>query len=598
MSTKDDGTVALDESDPALAETLAVAEPAEPVLEAPPGEPVPAVAEAAPETPPAAPPGPIADDDGTAFLLFARDGLDSPIADLTVTVDVPGQPPVTRTTDAQGAIGLVLEGPMEGEAKVAVKDLTGQQQHICTLDLAQCREGAVLRSPKVHVPIRFEPHRGEPAKPASAKARAAPAAPAVPAPPKHGAPASPPALATAVDEPWWAPALSKARHWLDSVIGDTPLRTGPPGAPPIIARARNLQGNPVIVAAGPECPNKDRLLLGENNAYREAILEAAKCVGIDPRAIAALIGAEAAREEIFVPVLDDKGQPVLIKSGEKKGQPLTAHRGTRWKVDSAASSSKAVGLTQFIPGTWLGLAMTPSHLNEQCRAKGWIFDAERTRTVGTKQEKYVQQQFRLSATSSTFDPAQPRYFDPKNSQYLEIQNIQDCLNLRNDPTCSILTAADYAVQNLKRLAAEKGFKTNGLTDAEKAKLIYLMHHEGPGVGIAFLHNSKHYSKTNLTVQIGAYEASRWINSVIAAESTAEQAGELKEAGDGTIQQTTKAYRGWLADYINTNINLNIFSCVGGLDNPKLSEIAVKIGGAEVVYVEPPMKPSKKKGKAQ
>jgi len=583
MGTKDDGTAALDESDPALAETLAVAEPAEPVLEAPPGEPV---AEAAPETPPAAPPEPIADDDGTAFLLFARDGLDSPIADLTVTVDVPGQAPVTRTTDAQGAIGLVLEGPREGEAKVSVKDLTGQQQHICTLDLAQCREGAVLRSPKVHVPIKFEPHRGEPARPASTKVRAAPAAPAapaVPAPSKPGAPASPPAPATAVDEPWWAPLLSKARHWLDPVIGDTLLSAGPPGAPPIIARARNVQGNPVIVAVGAECPNKDCLRLGENNAYREAILEAGRRVGIDPRAIAALIDAEAAKVPIVVPVLDDKGQPMLIKSGKKKGKPLMITRGTRWKADSAAGTSRAVGLTQFIPGTWLAMAMKPSHLHEQCRAKGWIYDAELTRTVGNKQEKYLQPQFRLSATSSTFNPAQP--------QYGACQNVQDCLNLRNDPTCSILTAADYAVENLANAAA-KGFNMNGLTDAEKAKLMYLMHHEGAGGGIAFLRNSKLYSEADLIKQAGAVKARQWIDSVIAADRKAVQAGELKEAGDGTIQQTTKAYRGWLADYIHAKINLNNFSRAGGLENPKLSAIATKIGGAEIAYVEAPQ------GKAQ
>jgi hypothetical protein len=74
----------------------------------------------------------------------------------------------------------------------------------------------------------------------------------------------------------------------------------------------------------------DSLDLGVNETYRDAILHASQRTGMTPQAIAAVIGAEAAR--------GPKG---------------------RWNPKSYNKSSGATGLTQFTSKTWLGMARQP-----------------------------------------------------------------------------------------------------------------------------------------------------------------------------------------------------------------------------------------------
>ncbi|WP_081629234.1 DUF2272 domain-containing protein [Methylopila sp. M107] len=86
------------------------------------------------------------------------------------------------------------------------------------------------------------------------------------------------------------------------------------------------------------------LSLGVNEQYRAAILKAEERTGIDGAALAALIDAEAAKNNQSV-----------------------------WKADSKASTSSASGLTQFLDATWLAQATTAgSYLNETARWLGLV----------------------------------------------------------------------------------------------------------------------------------------------------------------------------------------------------------------------------------
>ena len=487
---------------------------------------------------------------------------------LELTVQLPDGSSVTRTTSEQGAITVPLEGRMQGQATVSVTDLTGKKQPTCTLDLERCHTAVVIRSPKVLVPVRAELHKGEPAKPAASspnpKTTAKPTTTASPAD-AHAA------------EPWWVHAVDQAKEWLNPLIGDLPLHPrAHPVAPPLVAQGRNLEGHPVSVAVGPECPNKDGLRLGYNNRYRQAILDAGKRLGIDPRAVATLIDAESSPEPEKIALTGKDGKPLL----DKKGKPRELIVGTHWKVDSAASTSGARGLTQFVPATWLGMAMKPgTYLHERCKEAGWVFQADVTTTTHGKPTTHKQWQFKLADGSSTFDPA-PRG-NPKRS--FGDANIQACLALRDDATCSIITAADYGVENLA-LISRSGFNMAGLTDAEKAKLMYLMHHEGSS-GIKFLNNTATYTAGQLIGQTKERRASEWIAAVMKDDDKETNNDQPRHWTSATLAQTTKAYRSWLTDFIFLKIDLNGFACVQNLDIPSLQAIFKKISAASLEVVK-------------
>ncbi|MES1199621.1 MAG: hypothetical protein ABUS48_06545 [Pseudomonadota bacterium] len=84
----------------------------------------------------------------------------------------------------------------------------------------------------------------------------------------------------------------------------------------------------------------------QNAAYADPLFEAAERTGIDPAALAALIGAEAA----------------------------TDHHGV-WNAQSFNAGSKAGGLTQFTESSWHGEARRAGTLlHEECARRGWIDD--------------------------------------------------------------------------------------------------------------------------------------------------------------------------------------------------------------------------------
>jgi Peptidase family M23 len=179
---------------------------------------------------------------------------------------------------------------------------------------------------------------------------------------------------------------------------------------------------------GPEAKPVEELVinnlkLGVNEIYRNEILAAAEKCDMDPAGLASLIDAEAAK-------LAD---------------------GT-WNRDSRNPKSTAVGLTQFLKGTW-----------NQMATQSWT-----TLNKAAKEKEFV---------------------DANN----RITNAGQLLALRTDPALSITSAAEYAASNLKFVMKKnpnyRGFYDPRTPDG-KMRLAYLCHHEGAGGALIYLRGGK------------------------------------------------------------------------------------------------------------
>lgn len=146
--------------------------------------------------------------------------------------------------------------------------------------------------------------------------------------------------------------------------------------------------------------------------------------------------------------------------------------------------------------------------------------------------------------------------------------------MRMDPTWSINAAADYGAMNLQVLK-DKGFKLSGLNDMDKAKLMYLLHHEGGGVGSLFIKNKlidrkdgKHglaQTKAVFAIQLGG-------NGAALSE-------ELIDRADGDVEF---AYRNWLAKYIDTRFaESDKYFCSRPISAKTLSVLMSQIGGEKL-----------------
>jgi peptidoglycan hydrolase-like protein with peptidoglycan-binding domain len=217
----------------------------------------------------------------------------------------------------------------------------------------------------------------------------------------------------------------------------------------------------------------DDLVLGPNDRYREALLQAQSIAGIDAAALAALIDAEAAK----------------IGAGADTGV---------WDAKSSNATTSAAGLAQFIEGTWCDMACRPGKLlNKTARQSGMV-----------------------------------------TSDNQVTPNMRKALlALRFDPTLSIVTAAEYGLDNLKALIKDKLVDSN-IGDDDRAWNIYLAHHEGLAGAEHFLRNDQVIPFSKLVQQVGTARANQL---VVAA------------AGDVTI-----AYRKWLTDFMEQKIQPSRF----------------------------------------
>lgn len=449
------------------------------------------------------------------IILLVRDGLDQPIENLPVIVEIPTGATIESKTTEQGAVTLP---PLkrEGSAKVSVKSPDGRRQPVCTIDLAQCKHAAIVRSPKIAVPVKLKTHTQT-----------------------RGAPSG----GTSGDT-WYElnGALRKAWRWVKDIVHDKDVT--PPASPrkpatPIVKQTVSKAGNPLTVVAGPECPNSGNLRLGQNNIYRAAVIKAAQRCGLMPQAVAALIDAEAAKRSETVALIGSDGKPLINK---KTGKARTRTIKEQWKEDSYNAQSRAGGLTQFLESTWLSHVMKPGYfIHEQSVANGWV----RTEANAGGKSKHL---FALANGTTTAQPW----------KHTSDANVQACLKKRFDAEWSIMAAADYGKANLKLLEA-KGFKIASLNDAEKAKLMYLMHHEGEGNGPLFIRNQLHLMPK------GKFATSEARLKHIFRLQVGASDAEKKVASADSV---SAAYRAWLAEYIDGKIDTSKFTCSGDMHKPK------------------------------
>lgn len=475
--------------------------------------------------------------------LIFRDGLDLPLVGLDFIVTLPSGLVCTATSTSQGAITVPVSNDRVGQARVEVKDETGQHQQVCSIDLARCKSAAIINSGKVKAVLPLRPHQQTPPAPMTSAGLA------------HKKTKSESPEKSLPSEPWWSANGALAQAW-SRFIGLNAASGKPPATPtmtPLAGKTLNSAGQPVAVVAGPECPNPDGLKLGQkNNRYRTAILEASKRLGLIPQAICALIDCEAGKVPEQVPKLDPKGNPLK----DQKGKVVVTTIRELWNANAGNAQSGAAGLTQFLASTWLNHIMLPGYyVHDQSVAKGWV--RQEAAPKGGKHWVFV-----LADGKTTISPYGQRSSDA---------NVQACLAMRMDPTWSINAAADYGAANLKVLT-KAGFKLSGLNDMDKAKLMYLMHHEGEGAGPAFIRNTLGSLK-------GGTEGMKKKFATQLGKDGADKAQKLIDAADGDVEY---GYRRWLSKFIDDKFGQsNKYFCSNPTFSRELSVLLDLIGGEEI-----------------
>jgi LysM repeat protein len=168
-----------------------------------------------------------------------------------------------------------------------------------------------------------------------------------------------------------------------------------------------------------------------------------------------------------------------------------------WQANAKAGTSSATGLTQFLSGTWIGEATrSGSLLNQEAKALGLV--------------------------------------DERN----QVVDRSALLAARNDPRLSVLAGGDYARHNLSALRAS-GHIPADASPAAIAKYAYIAHHEGLGGARGFLTGDMSY------LRAGTFEAN----------VPARQRDDYLGAAGG---DQGNAYRNWLSDYIDRNIDVTRF----------------------------------------
>lgn len=505
--------------------------------------------EASIQQPDSSPASQAADDVNYVSLLF-RDGLDMPIPGLELFITLPSGQICTAESTAQGAITLPVPAQAGGQAKVEVTDAAGKRQSVCSIDLSECSNAVIIRSPKVKADLPLRPHQQTPPQVTTAPAAKPPAA--KPAAKKAAVAAQPAHVDTKAA--WWSAngALQQAWAWLANAVHLTDEAPASASKTPVVAKTLSKAGQPVTVIAGPECPNKDNLRLGRNNVYREAILGASKRLGLIPQSLCALMDCEAGKVPEHIPRLGPDGKQLT----DKKGKALTTTVRELWNANAGNAQSGAAGLTQFLSSTWLGHVLIPGrYIHTQSVANGWV--KKETDAKGKSHWGFV-----LSNGETTTEPFKKHIADA---------NVKKCLAMRMDPTWSINAAADYGNANLKLLEG-KGFKLTGLSDMDKAKLMYLMHHEGEGSGPLFISNKLASAKggvdglrSKFATQLGANGAAR--------------ANELIDQAGGDVEM---AYRKWLTKFIDANFATSTkYFCSAPIRADELSDLMDTIGGQEL-----------------
>ncbi|KQD97599.1 peptidase M23, partial [Acinetobacter baumannii] len=290
------------------------------------------------------------------------------------------------------------------------------------------------------------------------------------------------------------------------------------------ASETRIEGGLPAVTVAPVYSEENLYLHPDNEKYRKIIIDAAKKYNLAPQALAAKINAEA---------------------GTKKGSQ-------EWNPQAQASTSSAVGLTQFLSGTWY----------EIC-------------TVSTYKDTLLQQYVIKKKLISNF----------KENMALKLISNTDKAKLKalgTDPTFSVDSAAAYARANIN-IVKKIYSKIDSLEPGDLAKVGYVAHHDGPtGFGkIVEATNDPSWSKLQGQVcPKNNPNCDTYLN--------------YKER----FSNGRDAYRWWLCtEYTDSKINVNRFT-LSPKDGKKfknartMEEIIVFLGGKPLVR---PSRDFEKKG---
>ncbi|OFA03663.1 LysM peptidoglycan-binding domain-containing M23 family metallopeptidase [Duganella sp. HH101] len=141
------------------------------------------------------------------------------------------------------------------------------------------------------------------------------------------------------------------------------------------------------------------------------------------------------------------------------------------------------------------------------------------------------------------------YADPSSLLYKDGQKWSETqlLAKRLEARYAIDAAATYAKLNLKNFAKKTKFNVDGLPPEDKAKLAYLLHHEGLKGALRLVGIGDQLSRDDaqdlLEQQLGTSKASK------------KKVAELLEQYN---DDPRAAYKGWLLGYTDAKINVNNF----------------------------------------
>ena len=200
----------------------------------------------------------------------------------------------------------------------------------------------------------------------------------------------------------------------------------------------------------------------------------------------------------------------------------------KWLASSQAPKGTARGLTQFLKGTRLERArIKGSYLNEVALQKGFI-----------REEKGK----------------------------IIVVDENSLLALRDNPTVSIVTAAEYGKNNLE-LLNRSGLLPNNLSDDQRAKYMYVAHHEGFGGALRYLTNSNDVneatakyiltknSAAGLKDKYGSYTEAykHWAEDTSRRTFPSQVGSKTMNAYVQKYGNYEQGYRAWLTDYVNAKI---------------------------------------------
>lgn len=308
-------------------------------------------------------------------------------------------------------------------------------------------------------------------------------------------------------------------------------------AQPVVKETRTNDGTPTTINA-PLFASENLYLKKGNEKFRQALIEAAKRYGFTPHSLAAIINAEAAKS----------------KDGT-------------WIENSAAAGSSARGLGQFLPAAWY----------EYVAKDGTLGNTEALKQIGTK---------KLQAANGTLYK-----IDGKNTTEVNRPIRNTILEWRDNGLYSIDAIASYAEDNLKYLK-DRGIDTGALPPDEKAKIAYVMHHEGRGGGLLYLRGKFGKPPESLPD-----EAQTKLTKQLRTKSD-DGTARAKRLADRFGGDYVKAYYYFLANHADTKVRVKNFMLKSdGFQERSAYEVIESVAGISIskpATESPPQKPSKEK----